>query len=177
MYLKPLSTASVATTDPCGSFSASRSAPTTFAPLEVPAKMPSSCARRTVIASASLSSIAQTSSTFAGSQSGGTIPDQPCMANEPLAPPVIAADPAGSSPTTRMSAFRSFSAAATPSSALAVPIPWTNAATLPSVCSQISRPSAARWPGMAYGLLNWSVAYVSRMRSSLKHSEMTIFAA
>src|SRR5262245_51507816 len=117
MYLKPLSTASVTTTDPCGSLSASRRAPTTFAPLEVPAKMPSSCARRTVIASASPSSIAQTSSMFAGSQSGGTIPDQPCIANEPPASPVIAADPAGSRPTTSTSAFRSLSAAATPSSA------------------------------------------------------------
>jgi hypothetical protein len=46
MYLKPLSTASVTTTSPALSSSASRSAPTTFAPDDVPAKTPSSAASR-----------------------------------------------------------------------------------------------------------------------------------
>ena len=36
----------------------------------------------------------------------------------------------------------------------AVPIPWQNAVTRPSVCSQISRPRWSRCPGMMYGLLN-----------------------
>jgi hypothetical protein len=56
-----------------------------------------------------------------------------------------------------------------------VPIPWTNAATVPSVCSQISRPSAARWPGIENGLLNWSVAYVPGSRAS-SAARSTMFA-
>src|SRR3954467_15715398 len=99
MYLKPLSTASVTTTASGPSCSASRRAPTTFAPAETPAKMPSSRERRAVISIASSSPIAQTSSTSARSNSGGTKPAQPCIANAPFVSPVMAADDAGSRPT------------------------------------------------------------------------------
>src|SRR6266404_1368883 len=113
MYLKPLSTASVTTIDPGGSSSASRSEPTTFAPVEIPAKIPSSRASLSVIATASSSSIVQTSSTQSASQCGGTMPVQPCIANDPLGPPLIAAEPAGSSATMRTSGLCALSASDT----------------------------------------------------------------
>src|SRR5919199_1346572 len=129
MYLKPLSTASVTTTASGPSCSASRRAATTFAPDEMPAKIPSSCARRSVISIASSSSIVQISSTREASQCGGTMPVHPCIANDPCGPPVIAADPAGSSPTTWTPRGRS--ATETPMSDPAVPIPWQKAVTRP----------------------------------------------
>src|SRR3954469_24387306 len=89
MYLKPLSTASVTTTASAPSCSARRRAPTTFAPVETPAKMPSSCARRLVISIAWSSSIVQTSSTRLRSNCGATELLQPCIAKAPLGPPVI----------------------------------------------------------------------------------------
>ena len=72
-----------------------------------------------------------------------------------LAPP-MAAEPVGSWPW--MTTPRGRSASDTPISELPVPMPWQKAVTLPALCSQISRPSWSRWPGMMYGLLNWSVA-------------------
>ncbi len=57
-----------------------------------------------------------------------------------------------------MNTPRGRSASETPSTELAVPMPWQNAVTRPLVCSQISRPRLSRWSGMMYGLLNWSVA-------------------
>jgi hypothetical protein len=55
MYLKPLSTASVTTTAFVPSRSARRIEAATLAPEEIPAKMPSSRARRSVVSSASAS--------------------------------------------------------------------------------------------------------------------------
>ena len=89
------------------------------------------------------------------------MPVQPCIAKAPVgvpAPPLIAADAAGSRPTILISRSRVLSASETPISDPLVPIPWQKAVTRPSVCSQISRPSCSRWPGTTYGLLNWSVA-------------------
>src|SRR5437763_360595 len=143
MYLKPLSTASVTTTASGPRDSARRRAPTTFAPVETPAKIPSSCASRFVISIASPSSIVHTSSTCRCSKWGGTIPVHPCMANEPVgvcpSAPLIAADPAGSSATTRMSRSCAFSAWDTPISDPAVPTPWHNALTRLPVCSHDHR--------------------------------------
>ena len=67
-------------------------APTTLAPVEMPPKIPSSRERRSIISSASPSSIASTWSTFWRSHCGTTNPAQPCMANAPRAPPPSAAD-------------------------------------------------------------------------------------
>jgi hypothetical protein len=105
----------------------------------MPAKIPSSRESRNVIASASSSSIGSTWSTWSGFQSGITNPAQPCIANDPDPPAVIAAEPAGS--CAWMKTPRGFSASETPISDPAVPRPWQNAVTRPSVCSQISRPS------------------------------------
>ena len=65
-----------------------------------------------------------------------------------LRSPVIAADPAGSSAAIRIARSCAFSACDTPTSEVAVPMPWQNAVTRPDVCSQISRPSPSRWPGV-----------------------------
>ena len=65
-YLKPVSTASDTITASGPSRSARRCAPTTFAPVEIPAKIPSSLASRAVISIASSSSIGSIWSTFAG---------------------------------------------------------------------------------------------------------------
>src|ERR671916_3082982 len=98
MYLKAVSTASVTMTTSGPSRSASRCAPTTLAPVEMPPKIPSSRARRSIISSASSSAIASTWSTLAGSHWGTTNPAQPCMAKAPPGPPLSAAEPAGSRP-------------------------------------------------------------------------------
>src|SRR5215831_7123465 len=90
MYLKPLSTASVTITASGPSRSASRCAPTRFAPVEIPARIPSSCASRNVIATASSSSIGSTWSTLEASQCGITRPVQPWIANGPSSPPPMA---------------------------------------------------------------------------------------
>src|SRR5919204_385892 len=97
MYLKPVSTAIVTITASGPSRSANRCAPTTFAPVEMPAKIPSSRASRRVISTAASSSIGSRWSTFDSSQCGITNPVQPWMRNEPRSPPLIAAEPAGSS--------------------------------------------------------------------------------
>jgi hypothetical protein len=171
MYLNPVSTAIVTMTASGPNCSPSRRAPTTFAPLEMPAKIPSSAASRRVIAIASASSICSRASTFDASQCGGTNPVQPWMRNVPRLPPEIAAEPAGSSPL--MNTPRGRNASATPMSDDAVPIPWQNAVTRPPDCSQISRPRWSRCPGTMYGLLNWSVAYQpGRVASSAARSTM-----
>lgn len=96
MYLKPVSTASVTISASGPRRSARRCAPTTFAPVEMPAKIPSSLESRRVISIASSSPIDSTWSTFSACQCGTTKPVQPWMRNGPLLPPLIAADPAGS---------------------------------------------------------------------------------
>src|SRR5262245_35068498 len=151
-YLKPVSTASVTITASGPRRAARRCAPTTFAPVEIPARTPSSFASRLVISTAASSSIGSTWSTRPGSQCGITKPDHPWMRNGPDSPPPIAADEAGSCPWMKTPCGRS--ASETPMRELAVPIPWQNAVTRPSVCSQISRPRRSRWSGMTYGLLN-----------------------
>src|SRR5207248_8093180 len=68
MYLKPVSAASETITAFGPRRSARRCAPTTLAPDEMPAKIPSSRASRTVIASASSSPTGSRWSTFEASQ-------------------------------------------------------------------------------------------------------------
>src|SRR5207244_10111293 len=70
MYLKPVSAASETITASGPSRSARRCAPTTFAPDEIPAKIPSSRASRSVISSASSPPTGSRWSTFEASQSG-----------------------------------------------------------------------------------------------------------
>ena len=83
MYLKPLSTASVTTTSPSPSCSASRNAPTTFARSRCPRRCPlpgrgaSSCRAPPRPRSSTRRRPAR------ASQCGGTMPDQPCIAKEP----------------------------------------------------------------------------------------------
>ena len=80
------------------------------------------------------------------------MPVQPWIRNGPGSPPLITADEAGSCAWMKTPCGRS--ASETPITVPAVPMPWQNAVTRPSVCSQISRPRCSRWPGAMYGLLN-----------------------
>src|SRR5438128_4649865 len=54
-----------------------------------------------------------------------------------------------------------------PMTELAVPMPWQNAVTRPSVCSQISRPSRSTWSGMMYGLVELIGGVVPRLSRQL----------
>jgi hypothetical protein len=87
----------------------------------MPAKIPSSAASRRVISIASASPIGSTWSTRSGYQCGITFPVHPWIRNGPGAPPLIAADEAGS--CAWMKTPCGLSASDTPISELAVPIP------------------------------------------------------
>ena len=101
-------------------------------PDEVPAKSPSSRARRLAISLASAVTIGRISSTTEGSQSGGRYPIPiPSILCGPGGPPPSTADSAGSTTAIRTPGLRRLSTVATPREEAAVPTLWTNAPTAP----------------------------------------------
>ena len=85
MYLKPLSTASVTRRRPGRAARPDAARRRRSRPVEMPAKMPSSRARRAVISTASSSLDRSTSSTRRGSQCGGTQPGPALHRERPAA--------------------------------------------------------------------------------------------
>ena len=68
--------------------------------------------------------------------------------------------------------LRCFSANATPASVPPVPQAQVKASTLPSVCSQISGPVAARWPSRLARLSNW-LAHTAPVSSAIRRETCT----
>src|SRR5271169_2615330 len=140
-YLKPLSTATVATVLPRPSSCANCNAAATFNPDEVPANIPSSFANRRAISRAAPSSTVRTSSKSPSFKCGGlkpaAIPSTRCA---PPFPVVSTGEPTGSSATMRALHPASFSARDTPIIIPAVPTPPQNAVRSSPACSTSSLP-------------------------------------
>lgn len=120
---------------------AARNATITFAPVDVPAKMPSTLASRRAMAMASPVETVATSSIGAGSQSGTTNPaPTPSIRCAPVLPPERTADSLGSIATVLMEGLFDLRNSEIPRADAAVPVACTNVSTLPSVCRQISAP-------------------------------------
>jgi hypothetical protein len=114
-----------------------------LAPVDVPAKSPSSRASRSAIAIASSVETVSISSAIPSCQSGTTKPaPMPSILCAPVEPPVSTADSEGSTPTMRMPEARALRPSAVPRSEAAVPTLWTKPSTRPPVCVQISSASA-----------------------------------